>query len=164
MGHQGLLLEVRCPSWTSPMPNGILKCQIGLFHSLKNAGYLKQHSCCGFWSYNVVFGQKKAMVTPTDDIVRPQRLCCITLMILEWLAPNIMPKEPSEQKTPPQPVQGVGDFFVVGRGMFGMLERDTEVPNAIQSPKLVDYDLTNDSRHLSSCQMTHVLNRLANQW
>ena len=31
------------------------------------------------------FGQKKAIVTPMDDIVRPQRLCCITLMILEWL-------------------------------------------------------------------------------
>ena len=42
----------------------------------------------------------------------------------------------------------MGDFFVVGRGMFGMLERDTEVPNAIQSAKIVDYDLTKDSRHL----------------
>jgi len=40
MGHWGLVLGVRCPSWTSPMPNVILKCQIGLFHSLKNAGYL----------------------------------------------------------------------------------------------------------------------------
>ena len=39
-GHLGLVLGVRCPSWTFPMPNVILKCQIGLFHSLKNAGYL----------------------------------------------------------------------------------------------------------------------------
>ena len=61
-------------------------------------------------------------------------------------------------------MQGVGDFFVVARGMFGMLERDMEVPNAIQSPKLVDYDLTKDSRHLSSCQMTHVLDSIANKW
>ena len=62
-----------------------------------------------------MFGQKRALVTPTDDIVRPKRLCCIDLMI-------------------------------------------------IQSPKLVDLDLTKDSRHLSSCQMTHVLNNIANQW
>ena len=61
-------------------------------------------------------------------------------------------------------MQGVDDFFVVGRGMFGMLERDTKVSNAIQSPKLVDYDLTKDSRHLSSCQMTHVPNSIAKQW
>ena len=36
--------------------------------------------------------------------------------------------------------------------------------NAIQSLKLVDWDLTKDSRHLSSCQMTHVLNSIAKQW
>ena len=74
-----------------------------------------------------------------------------------------MPKRPFRAKKS-QRVQGLGDFFVVGRDMFSMLERDTEVPNAIQSPKLVDYDLTKDSRHLSSCQMTHVLNSIAKQW
>ena len=74
-----------------------------------------------------------------------------------------MPKEPSEQKKSLAGAGG-GPYFVVGRGMFGMLERDTEVPNAIQSPKLVDYDLTKDSRHLSGCQMTHLLNSIAKQW
>ena len=112
-----------------------------------------------------MFGQKRAIVTPRDDIVRPKRLCCINLMILEWLITlhSITPKEPSEQKNSRAGAGGVR-FFVVGRGMFGMLKRDAEVPNAIQSPKLVDYDLTKDSRHLSSGQMTHVLNNIANQW
>ena len=45
-----------------------------------------------------------------------------------------MPKEPSEQKNAPAGAGG-GQFFLVGRGMFGMLERDTEVPNATQRPK-----------------------------
>ena len=83
MDHWGLVLGIRCPSWTSPIPKGILKCQIGLFHSFKNTGcpafllwFLELQ--CRVWT-------KKAIVTPTDDMVRPQRLCCITLMILEWL-------------------------------------------------------------------------------
>ena len=49
--------------------------------------------------------------------------------------------------------------------MFGMLDGERYGgANAIQSPKLVDWDLTKDSRHLSSCQMTHVSNNIANQW
>jgi len=35
--------------------------------------------------------------------------------------------------------------------------------NAVQSPTLVEWGLTKDSRHLSSCQMTHVLINIANQ-
>ena len=38
-----------------------------------------------------------------------------------------MPKEPSEQKNALAGA-GHGGFFIVGRGMFDMLERDTEVP------------------------------------
>ena len=75
-----------------------------------------------------MFGQKKAIVTPADDIVRPQRLCCITLMILEWLITQRDAQRATKRQKTPRPVQGVGDFFIVGRGMFGMLERDTEVP------------------------------------
>ena len=37
MDHLGLVLEVRYPFWTSPMPTGVLKCQMRLFH---DAGYL----------------------------------------------------------------------------------------------------------------------------
>ena len=72
-----------------------------------------------------------------------------------------MPKEPLEQKNALAGARG-GRFFCsrerhvwYARGGYGGA-------NAIQSPKLVDCDLTKDSRHLSSCQMTHMQNNIAN--
>ena len=84
MGHWGLVLGVRCPSWTSPMPTVILKCQIRLFHDLKNAGYLA--FLLWFLELQSRVWTERAIVTPTDDIVRPKSLCYINLMILEWLS------------------------------------------------------------------------------
>ena len=40
MGNWGLVLGVRYPSWTFPMPTVILNCQSRLFYDLKNTGYL----------------------------------------------------------------------------------------------------------------------------
>ena len=48
MGHLALVLGVRYPSRTSPMPTGILKFQIRLFHALKQEVDIA--CCCGFWS------------------------------------------------------------------------------------------------------------------
>ena len=74
-----------------------------------------------------------------------------------------MPKEPSEQKNSLAGAGGGRFFHSRERHDWYAREGDGGA-NAIQSPKLVDYDLTKDSRHLSSCQMTHVLNSAANQW
>ena len=74
-----------------------------------------------------------------------------------------MPEEPSEQK---HALAGAG-----GGRYFGSRERHVWYAreggggaDAVQSPNLVDSDLKQNSRHLSSCQMTHVLNNMANQW
>ena len=45
-----------------------------------------------------------------------------------WIASFIGQKYELYIVRPEKPVQGVGDFLVVGRGMVGVLERDTEVP------------------------------------
>ena len=74
-----------------------------------------------------------------------------------------MPKEPSEQKNALAGAGG-GRFFRSRERHVWYAREGYGGANAIQSPKLVDYDLTKDSRHLSSCQMTHVLNSIANQW
>ena len=69
------------------MPTVLLKCQIRLLHDLKNAGYLLSIlAVCFGATHSIVFGQKRAIVTPTDDIVRPKRTSCIGLMILQWLS------------------------------------------------------------------------------
>ena len=75
-----------------------------------------------------------------------------------------MPKDPSEQNNTLAGAGG-GNFLVVSRGMFGTYAREGSGRiDAVQSPKLVDWDLTKDSRHFSSSQMTHVLNNVANPW
>ena len=43
------------------------------------------HGDCSDDDYVPPSKSPKGIYTPTDDIVRPQRLCCITLMILEWV-------------------------------------------------------------------------------
>ena len=74
-----------------------------------------------------------------------------------------MPKEPSETKIALAGAGG-GRFFCSRERHVWYAREGYGDANAIQSPKLVDCDLTKDSRHLSSCQMTHVLNNIANQW
>ena len=74
-----------------------------------------------------------------------------------------MPKEPSETKIALAGAGG-GRFFCSRERHVWYAREGYGDANAIQSPKLVDCDLTKDSRHLSSCQMTHVLNSIANQW
>ena len=73
-----------------------------------------------------------------------------------------MPKEPSQQKI--QLANAAGWQFVASRErhIWHAQERYGGT-DAIQSPKLVDWDLTKDSRHLSSYQMTHALMNIANQ-
>ena len=39
-----------------------------------------------------MFGQKKAIVTPADDIVRPQRLCCIGRILSSVMTLSSFPK------------------------------------------------------------------------
>ena len=74
------------------------------------------------------------------------------------------PKSLQNKKNAPSRY-GVDVFLVVGRGMFIWHAREGYGgANAVQSPKLVDWGLTKDSRHLSSYQMTHVLKNIANQW
>ena len=74
-----------------------------------------------------------------------------------------MPEKPSEQKNAPSRCRGWVFFCSLkrhvwyARGGYGGA-------NAVQRSKLVDWDLTKYSRHLSSCQMTHVLKNIANQW
>ena len=66
------------------MPTVILKCKIRLFHDLKNAG-LPSILAVNFRAIISCLERKRAIVTTTDDIVRPKRLSCINPMILEWL-------------------------------------------------------------------------------
>ena len=74
-----------------------------------------------------------------------------------------MPKEPSEPKNALAGAGG-GQFFHSRERHVWDTREGYGGANAIQGPKLIDCDLTKDSRHLSSCQMTHVLNSIANQW
>ena len=57
MDHEGLVLWGEMPFLDFPYAGVVLKCQIGLFHSLKTQ--VTWHSCFGFWSYNVVFWTEK---------------------------------------------------------------------------------------------------------
>ena len=59
-------------------------------------------------------------------------------------------------------MQGVGDLLVVGRGMFGVLERDAEgtMPSRAQN-YIVDWDLTTGFKPLKqlsndSCDEEHI--------
>ena len=58
----------------------------------------------------------------------------------------------------------VTDFFGSRERHVWYAREEYRDANATQSPTLVDWDLIKDSRHLLSCQMTHVLNNIANQW
>ena len=74
-----------------------------------------------------------------------------------------MSKEPSEQKSSLAGAGGGRFFRSRERYVWYARERYGDA-NAIQSPKFVDCGLPKDSRHLSGCQMTHVLNSIAKQW
>ena len=57
---------------------------------------------------------------------------------------------------------GDWQFFRSGERRVWYAQEGFGGANAIQSPTLAGWDLTKDSRHSSSCQMTHVLNNIAN--
>ena len=72
--------------------------------------------------------QKRAMVTPTDDILRPKRLYCIVLIILYCLSTQHNAQRAFREKKTPLAGAGAGHIFLLaGRGMFGMLEKGMEV-------------------------------------
>ena len=72
-----------------------------------------------------------------------------------------MPEEPSEQKYALASAGG-GCFFGSRERHVWYAREGCGGVNTIQSPKLVDWDLTKDSRHLNSFRKTHVLNNIAN--
>ena len=103
-----------------------------------------------------MFGQKRAIVTPTDDIVRPKRLCCMNLVTLEWLSTKHNAQRSFRAKKCPSRCRGWTIFQSRERHVSYAREGYGD-GNAIQSPKLVDCGLIKDSSHLSSCQVTPVL-------
>ena len=67
ISHWRLVLGVRHPSQSSPIPTVILKYQIRLFCDLKNATYYLAFLLWVLELYNLMFGQKRAIVRLMDD-------------------------------------------------------------------------------------------------
>ena len=73
----------------------------------------------------------------------------------------------------PKGLQSKNMRLAIAGGGRGFGSRETHVwharegyggADAVQSPKSVDWDLTQDSRYLSSYEMTCMLKNIANQW
>ena len=147
MGHWGLVLGVRCPSWTSPMPTVILKCQIRLFHDLNNAGYILGIFAVGFGTTISCLDRNGQQLDPTNDILKPKRLFCMDLIMLKWLSTCRNTKNTVRVKNAPSRCRGWTTFWQSGEACLVYLRGMRRI-NAIQSPKLVDWDLRKDSRYL----------------
>ena len=71
--------------------------------------------------------------------------------------------ESLQSKITPLSSTGGGRFFGGQERHVWHAREEHGSANAVQSPKLVDWDLTKDPRYLNSYQMTHVLKNIANQ-
>ena len=128
MGHWGLVLGARCPSWASLMPTDILKFQIRLFYNLKT------QVVGAFQSYVAFFCQKGHWTVAQLYNLPCWIFVSVKMFIIYAHAINIMNILKTIDKVSPNPAVAVQ--------RFGMFQK--------WNPELILYYLVSTRLHITA--------------